>query len=100
MATQNYTSRVRSSKARSSSPTGFPSYRMTKRELEVFRLLLDGMSNKEVALQLGISVPTAQYHATRILKKLGVQTRRDLLVLALRHSIETRRPFWESIKPA
>ena len=58
--------------------------RLTRRELEVMRLLVDGRSLKETASQLDRSIKTIEAHITRIKKKLGVGNRAELVRLALR----------------
>jgi DNA-binding NarL/FixJ family response regulator len=49
-------------------------YYVTTRELEVLELLLSGLSNKEVAVKLGISFKTVQSHRQRIMDKLGARS--------------------------
>ncbi|MHB0913173.1 MAG: helix-turn-helix domain-containing protein [Armatimonadota bacterium] len=51
------------------------SVNLTKRELEVLRLVLEGMSNKEVALQLCCSKRTIDFHLGRVYEKLAVSNR-------------------------
>ena len=51
-----------------------PPYYVTTRELEVLELLLSGLSNKEVAVKLGISFKTVQSHRQRIMDKLGARS--------------------------
>lgn len=46
--------------------------RLTAREVEVLRLLADGLTSKDVAQALGIAFKTATCHRSRILAKLGV----------------------------
>jgi DNA-binding NarL/FixJ family response regulator len=53
-------------------------YGLTSREIEVARMLIDRLSNKEIAQQLNITSSTAGRHAERVLKKLGVASRRDV----------------------
>jgi DNA-binding NarL/FixJ family response regulator len=48
---------------------------LTPRELEVARLLADGLTNRQVGLRLGISGKTAENHVDRILSKLGFASR-------------------------
>lgn len=52
---------------------------MTRREKEVFELLLQGKSNKKIAMELGISDFTARDHVCSILRKKGVKRRGELL---------------------
>ena len=48
---------------------------LSQREIEVLRLLAEGLSNKEIAQQLYISLRTVKYHATSIFTKLNVSNR-------------------------
>lgn len=49
---------------------------LSKREAQVATLIVDGRTNREIAGALGIAVHTARRHSERILKKLGVTSRR------------------------
>jgi DNA-binding NarL/FixJ family response regulator len=51
---------------------------LTNRELEIVRLIEQGMSNKEIANALCIAVPTVKNHVHNVLSKLNLQRRRDL----------------------
>ena len=57
---------------------------LTPRELEVLRLVAQGIGNKEIAAELGISRNTVKYHLASVLTKLGVHTRTEAVSLALR----------------
>jgi len=57
-------------------------HHLTIREREVLRLLINGKSNKEIALILGISPKTVSVHRTNIMTKLGVQNTVELLRFA------------------
>jgi len=57
---------------------------LSQREMEILRLLVKGMSNKEIAYHLGISHQTVKNHITSILNKLGVADRTQAAVYALR----------------
>ncbi len=57
---------------------------LTPREEEVLHLLADGLSNKAIALQLGISDHTVKFHVNAILGKLGAQSRTEAVVRATR----------------
>lgn len=50
-------------------------YGLTERQIEVARLLAQGMSNSEIAERLGLSTYTARNHTEQILIKLGASTR-------------------------
>lgn len=61
--------------------------RLTPREMEVLQALSEGMSNKEIAAQMHISVETERSHMMNILTKLGARSRLQALVIAARHGI-------------
>ena len=52
--------------------------RLTRRELEVLRLLGTDMSNKEIARALDLQLSTVKYHVHNVLAKLGASGRRDI----------------------
>jgi RNA polymerase sigma factor (sigma-70 family) len=58
---------------------------LTAREQEVLQALAAGLDTKEIAQVLGITISTARIHMTNILSKLGVHTRVQALVFAVRH---------------
>lgn len=60
---------------------------LTPRELDVFRLLVQDKSNKEVAAELEMSVRTAETHHASILAKLNVETIAELMKIALRDKV-------------
>lgn len=57
---------------------------LTERELEVLRLAARGMSNREIASELTISVRTVQTHLTHIFGKMGVGSRTEAVIHGLR----------------
>lgn len=66
-----------------SSPDGSPEVALTPRELEVLTLLTEGLSNKQVSYQLGISEHTVKFHVTSIYNKLGVSNRAEAVRLGI-----------------
>jgi DNA-binding NarL/FixJ family response regulator len=60
---------------------------LTERELEVLRLIAGGLSNKEIAQQLCITVRTANFHVGNILHKLDVASRVEAAVWAKEQGI-------------
>jgi DNA-binding CsgD family transcriptional regulator len=57
---------------------------LTERELDVARLVVQGRTNRQVAANLYVSVRTVEVHLGRVFRKLGVRSRTELAVLALR----------------
>jgi len=50
---------------------------LTPREWEVLKLLLEGLTNEQIADRLGVTHDTAKYHVSQILGKLGVESRQE-----------------------
>jgi DNA-binding NarL/FixJ family response regulator len=63
---------------------------LTEREREVMALVVRGLSNGEIRQQLYLSEPTVKTHVGRILMKLGVRDRVQLVVLAYEHGLVER----------
>ncbi len=59
--------------------------RLTPREVEVLRCIAEGMDDKGLSASLGISGKTARRHIEGIFSKLGVQSRLQAVLFALRH---------------
>ena len=60
---------------------------LSKRETEVIRLIVDGMSNKEISSALVLSEKTVKNHVSRIFSKLNVNARTQAAVIALRQGM-------------
>jgi DNA-binding NarL/FixJ family response regulator len=60
---------------------------LTRRELQVLKALGEGLSNKEIAERLHMSVDTERTHMMNILNKLGVHSRLQALLFAARHGL-------------
>jgi DNA-binding NarL/FixJ family response regulator len=65
---------------------------LTDREKQVFKLVAEGRSNKEVAQELGISVKTAMSHRERMMEKLDLHNRTDVVRYALRLGVIRMEP--------
>ncbi len=73
-------------------------YRFSKREIEVADLLLQGKSNKQIALALGISEHTVEFHLKNIYSKLGVRSRTEtILVLGKTPGWKGEAPLGDSV---
>ena len=62
---------------------------LTPRELEVLRLVLDGVPSKQIAGRLGISDQTVKFHVSSICGKLGAANRTDAVRRAVRGGLIT-----------
>ncbi|WP_371395909.1 LuxR C-terminal-related transcriptional regulator [Fretibacter rubidus] len=60
---------------------------LSKREIEVLRALAQGKSNKEIALDFGVSPKTINTHRTNLLRKMNVNSTAALLVSAIKAGI-------------
>lgn len=60
---------------------------LTRREIEVLKLLAEGLFNKEIAYQLSISEKTVKNHVSNIFKKIGVFDRTQAAVYAIKNNI-------------
>ena len=60
---------------------------LSPRELEVLRLIADGLNNKTIAETLEISLSTVKTHIERILERLAVSDRTQAAVKALRRGL-------------
>jgi DNA-binding NarL/FixJ family response regulator len=68
-------------------PLDDPYGRLTSREREVFHLLAEGLTTKEIARRLDISVKTAENHRGRVLDKLDMRNTAELVRYALRKGL-------------
>lgn len=60
---------------------------LTRREIEVLKLVAEGLFNKEIAFKLSISEKTVKNHVSNIFKKIGVFDRTQAAVYAIKHNI-------------
>ena len=74
------------SAAESSAPSSYPAG-LTEREVEVLRLVAEGLTIAQIAAQLSIRFHTANAHVRSIYKKLGVTSRSAAVRYALEHHL-------------
>lgn len=64
-----------------------PTVELTGRELEVLRLVVDGLANKQIARRLGISEKTVKGHLTNLFQRIGVADRTQAALWAERTGV-------------
>jgi DNA-binding NarL/FixJ family response regulator len=60
---------------------------LTSREMDVLRLIRDGLRNKQIAFELAISETTVNFHIKNLVDKLGANDRTHAVIIALRRSL-------------
>jgi len=58
--------------------------KLTPRERDVLELILAGYANRDLSNKLHISLQTAKFHSSNVLRKSGVETKLQLVAQALR----------------
>lgn len=66
---------------------GLPATALTRRELDVLRLLAKGNTNRQIADVLGLSVRTVENHRANLMGKLGLASRVELVDFAEEHNL-------------
>jgi DNA-binding NarL/FixJ family response regulator len=60
---------------------------LTPRETDTLRLIAKGLANKEIAHELGVSEVTVKTHVSNVLSKLGLQSRTQAALFALKEGL-------------
>jgi two-component system, NarL family, response regulator YdfI len=60
---------------------------LTPRELEILEMMAEGMSNRRIAIRLGISGHTVKFHVASVLGKLGAASRTEAVTLGVRQGL-------------
>jgi NarL family two-component system response regulator LiaR len=68
-----------------------PGNKLTGREKEVLRCMVDGLNNNEIAEKLVISLGTVKFHISNIFQKLGVDSRVEAVKLAIEQKLVDRQ---------
>ncbi|MDA3881752.1 MAG: response regulator transcription factor [Bacteroidales bacterium] len=80
---QNYISQTK----QLSKQVEVPTVTLTSRETEILTLFAEGLSNKEIASRLFISIRTVESHKNNIMQKLDVKSSVDLVKYAIKHNL-------------
>ena len=62
-------------------------YGLTRREMQMVAAIVEGSSNRDIAVKFGVREDTVKHHLTSIFSKLGVTTRLELALFALEHKL-------------
>ena len=68
-------------------PDDAPMEEITPREIEVLRMLAEGLVNKDIASRMNISDHTVKFHISSILEKLGASTRTEAVTIGIRRGL-------------
>jgi DNA-binding NarL/FixJ family response regulator len=80
--------RMFASGAKAAEPQASPLERLTDRELEIFRMIGEGLSARQVADKLFLSVKTVEAHREHIKQKLDLKSSNELLRFAIQHGLD------------
>jgi DNA-binding CsgD family transcriptional regulator len=72
---------------RTSDPAPLQASNLTRREVEILRLLSHGLGTAAIAVQLGVCVVTTRNHVQHILAKLGIHSRLEAVAWAWEHGL-------------
>ncbi len=70
-------------------PASNPSFDLTEREREVLQLVVNGLSNQQIAERLVISLATVKAHMSNILSKFQLSSRTEVIAYAIKHKLVT-----------
>ncbi len=64
-----------------------PDYDITEREKEILALMVEGLSNADIASRLIVSQSTVKFHVSNLLSKLNATSRTEAVALAIKHNL-------------
>jgi NarL family two-component system response regulator LiaR len=66
-----------------------PGHDLTAREREVLALMVQGLSNREIAERLALTRSTVKFHVSNVLSKLDASSRGHAVAMAVQHKLVT-----------
>ena len=73
-------------------PPEYPVHKLSKRQVEVLRLAIQGKSNKSIAREINVAEGTVKAHLSAAYRVIGVANRTEAVYAAARYGITTRDP--------
>src|SRR5262249_20317084 len=70
---------------------------LSTRELEIIRMVAQGLENKEISESLSISIVSVKHYLSRIFKKLSLRNRVELALFAIRSGLVTAKSSGQSM---
>ena len=64
-----------------------PAYDLTERERDILKLMVEGLSNADIAERLIVSQSTVKFHVSNVLSKLGATSRTEAVAIAMKHNL-------------
>jgi DNA-binding NarL/FixJ family response regulator len=90
---EGVTQRLTGTRARG---VGQPPLDLTPRETDVLALVARGLSNRQIAAELGLGLRTVESHVSNVLSKLGLTSRTEAALYTIRHHLVSSRATGES----
>jgi len=66
---------------------------LSDREKEVLKLIIEGMTSRQIADALTVSIKTVVTHRANLMEKLGIHNKADLIKFGLRHAVASSNPM-------
>lgn len=84
---QDIVHHLRSAAREARQGTAIPAMMLTRRELQIVAVIVEGASNKDIGQQFGLSEQTVKNHLSHIFDKVGVSNRLELALYAVHHKL-------------
>lgn len=64
-----------------------PEFKLTPRETEILSFMVQGLTNRQIALELDLSPSTVKFHVSSVLSKLNAASRTEAVAIAIQHKL-------------